>query len=150
MRLVLKLHFRTRVNCNLRLLTSFHSVVQYNSFILIQERRERNISINVYTRTRIARYSAIDFARYFKISERGCNSFGGRSRKERRADCTRETIYLSKADRSVVLDQLERGENFINSFVCQIQQWEKKGDSSKSGFIEGWETNEIGRNPAVK
>lgn len=31
-----------------------------------------------------------------------------------------------EANRSIVLDQPERGENFINFLVCQIQRWKKK------------------------
>lgn len=68
---------------------------------------------------------AIDFTRYYKISE-GVTMVLEQRREWKEGGLHERDNLFVEANRSVVLDQPERGENFINSFVSDSTMEKKE------------------------
>lgn len=102
-RLFLKLHSCDKVNCDLNTITYillFCCSMKIFLFIF-----NRNISISVY----FAQELSGDIRDRFRILKfpKGLQWLRSDSETERRADCTRKTIYRAEANKSVVLDRPE-------------------------------------------
>lgn len=94
---------------------------------------------------------AIDFTRYFKISEGVTTVLEQRREWKEGGLHDRDNLFV-EANRSVVLDQPEQGENFINSFVSDSTTEKRDSACSKASVDNLLNTGRQmkSENPVVK